>query len=86
MANGSNAKDSFLEVFDRLEVGPVKIEGKRLSAPYSLAYAGKEDTFDLIYNYEEEVTRPTCCAGTTDDVSGFRRNRTGWEQLETMCF
>lgn len=45
-------------MFDRLEVGPVKVEGKRLTAPYLLTYQGKEDTFDLIYNYEEEVFNP----------------------------
>jgi creatinine amidohydrolase/Fe(II)-dependent formamide hydrolase-like protein len=58
MDNSSNTLDS-LVVFDRLEVGPVKVERKRLTAPYRLVYRGKEETFDLIYNYEEDVFDPS---------------------------
>jgi creatinine amidohydrolase/Fe(II)-dependent formamide hydrolase-like protein len=57
MVDSSNAIDS-LQVFDRLQVGPVKVERKRLTAPYRLVYRGKEETRDLIYNYEEDVFDP----------------------------
>ncbi len=50
---------SMLEVFDRLEIGPVKLEPRRLVAPYRLFYNGKEDRTELIYSYEETVFDPT---------------------------
>jgi creatinine amidohydrolase/Fe(II)-dependent formamide hydrolase-like protein/7-cyano-7-deazaguanine synthase in queuosine biosynthesis len=46
---------SMLEVFDRLEIGPVKLEPKRLVAPYRLFVNGKEECTELIYSYEESV-------------------------------
>ena len=49
---------SMLEVFDRLEIGPVKLEPKRLIAPYRLFSDGKEDRTELIYSYEETVFDP----------------------------
>jgi hypothetical protein len=42
---------SRLVVIDRLEVGPAKVEGDRIAAPYR---AG-DDTFELAYKYEEPV-------------------------------
>ena len=45
-------------VFDRLEVGPVKLEARRLVATYRLFTNGKTDSFDLIYTYEEAVFTP----------------------------
>jgi creatinine amidohydrolase/Fe(II)-dependent formamide hydrolase-like protein len=50
---------AILEVFDRLEVGPVRLERKRLVAPYRLFYGGKEDSTELIYSYEENVFAPS---------------------------
>jgi creatinine amidohydrolase/Fe(II)-dependent formamide hydrolase-like protein len=50
---------SVLEVFDRLEVGPVKLERQRLIAPYRLFQRGKKDSIELIYSYEEEVFDPS---------------------------
>jgi creatinine amidohydrolase/Fe(II)-dependent formamide hydrolase-like protein len=47
-----------LRVFDRLEVGPLRIEPRRLIAPYRLAAGGKESSIDLIYRYEEDVFIP----------------------------
>jgi creatinine amidohydrolase/Fe(II)-dependent formamide hydrolase-like protein len=47
-----------LLVFDRLEVGPAKVERKRITTPYRLVYNGKEEQIDLIYSYEEEVFNP----------------------------
>jgi len=49
---------SMLEVFDRLEIGPLKLERKRLIAPYRLFWNGKEDRTELIYSYEETVFDP----------------------------
>jgi creatinine amidohydrolase/Fe(II)-dependent formamide hydrolase-like protein len=47
-----------LEAFDHLIVGPIKIEPKRLIAPYRLAWDGREESIDLIYSYEERVFKP----------------------------
>ena len=47
-----------LEVIDRLEIGPVKLEPNRLVAPYHLVQNGVEDTIELIYKYEEGVFAP----------------------------
>ncbi|MBU0993483.1 MAG: creatininase family protein [Proteobacteria bacterium] len=47
-----------LMVFDALDVGPVRLEKKRLIAPYCLSYEGKVDQIDLIYTYEENVFDP----------------------------
>jgi len=49
---------SMLTVFDRLEVGPVKLEPKRLVAPYRLSFDGKVEQTELIYTYEEKVFDP----------------------------
>ena len=60
---GENAKlkDPLLrlKVFNKLEVGPVKLEEKRLIAPYRLLVNGKEETTQLIYSYEESVFVPS---------------------------
>lgn len=47
-----------LDVFDRLEVGPVKLERRRLVAPYRLFHDGKAEHTELIYTYEEDVFDP----------------------------
>lgn len=47
-----------LNIFDRLEVGPVKLEPKRLIAPYRLFYNGKMEETELIYSYPEIVFDP----------------------------
>jgi creatinine amidohydrolase/Fe(II)-dependent formamide hydrolase-like protein len=49
---------SDLEVFDLLEVGPVRLEPKRLIAPYQLHWDGKTEKTELIYSYEEPVFKP----------------------------
>ncbi len=49
---------SVLEVFDRLEVGPVRLEPRRLVAPYRLCWDGKAEATELIYSYEEGVFDP----------------------------
>jgi hypothetical protein len=50
---------SELQVFDRLEIGPVKHEPRRLMAPYRLFWNGREDRTELIYSYEETVFDPS---------------------------
>ncbi len=49
---------NILKVFERLEIGPVKLEPRRLIAPYRLYYNGKIEQTDLIYSYEEKVFDP----------------------------
>ncbi len=48
-----------LLVIDHLEVGPVRVERKRLVAPYTVHQGEKRDTFELIYSYEEQVFTPS---------------------------
>ena len=58
IVTGDDDRLSILGVFDRLEVGPVKLERKRLVAPYRLFYDGKVEQTELIYTYEEHVFDP----------------------------
>ena len=58
MATQPQDQFSALKVFDRLEVGPVKLERNRLTAPYRLFFEDKQDVFELIYSFEEPVFRP----------------------------
>lgn len=56
----SGQKDQLTElvVFDRLEVGPIKLEPRRLIAPYRLRSRNRDESIDLIYSYEEDVFDP----------------------------
>jgi len=55
----SHSNDSTsLRVFDRLEVGPVVIERRKLTTPYRLVRGDNSEQFDLIYSYEEDVFDP----------------------------
>jgi creatinine amidohydrolase/Fe(II)-dependent formamide hydrolase-like protein len=47
-----------LEVIDRLEVGPVEIEPRKITAPYRLFRLGEQASAELIYKYEEDVFDP----------------------------
>jgi len=47
-----------LMVVDRLEVGPVRLEKRRLVAPYRVVAGDDEEENDLIYRYEEDVFSP----------------------------
>jgi hypothetical protein len=50
-----------LRAFDRLEIGPVRVQPRRLLCPYTVVGApgaGRSETFHLIYRYEEPVFRP----------------------------
>jgi creatinine amidohydrolase/Fe(II)-dependent formamide hydrolase-like protein/7-cyano-7-deazaguanine synthase in queuosine biosynthesis len=44
-----------LKAIDRLEIGPVRIEKKRLIAPYKVTKNKRSDSYDLIYRYQEDV-------------------------------
>jgi len=44
-----------LKVFDSLEVGPVKLEPRRIVMPYHLKTQGAEDSTEFIYKFEEDV-------------------------------
>ncbi len=47
-----------LRVFDRLTVGPTKVERRRLVTPYTVTQGDESTTTDLIYRYEEDVFDP----------------------------
>jgi creatinine amidohydrolase/Fe(II)-dependent formamide hydrolase-like protein len=62
-ADNPESKQSFpgdnryrrLQVIDRLEVGPIKIEPRRLSAPYTIINGKTRDSIELVYSYEEDI-------------------------------
>ncbi len=47
-----------LGVIERLEVGPVRVEKRRLTAPYTVTQNGNMDSTELIYRFEEDVFFP----------------------------
>jgi creatinine amidohydrolase/Fe(II)-dependent formamide hydrolase-like protein len=47
-----------LRVFDRLEVGPVRLEPRRLTAPYIVHRKGGSEATELIFRYEQDVFEP----------------------------
>lgn len=47
-----------LHVIDRLEVGPIKVEKQRVTAPYTVFKDGKSDSIDFVYKFEEDVFEP----------------------------
>lgn len=49
---------SRLVVIDRMEIGPVQLEKRRLKAPYRVFQNKKEDVLVLEYRYEEDVFEP----------------------------
>ncbi len=49
---------SALRVFERLEVGPARLERRRLVAPYKLYTREGLDSTELIYTYDEDVFDP----------------------------
>ncbi len=51
-----------LLVIERLAVGPVRVEPRRLVAPYTISTGGQEHRIDLIYRWEEAVFDPKCPA------------------------
>lgn len=57
---GAPGDDPFapLRVIDRLEVGPARIESRRVLASYRVVQDGAADAVDLIYTFEEAVFDP----------------------------
>jgi hypothetical protein len=53
-----DCKEIDLKVFERLQVGPVALEPRRLIAPYRLVWKGGEDRTRLIYRFQEDVFDP----------------------------
>ncbi len=49
---------AILRVIDRLEVGPLQLEPRRLTAPYRVVRDGAESSIDLVYRYDEDVFEP----------------------------
>ena len=47
-----------LQVINRLEVGPIRLEPRRLIAPYKVFQGAKEDTINLIYRFDQDVFDP----------------------------
>ncbi|HUT93473.1 MAG TPA: creatininase family protein [Thermoguttaceae bacterium] len=47
-----------LNVIDRLEVGPVKVEKRRLTCPYRVVQDERSDVFEFQYSYDEDVFDP----------------------------
>ena len=47
-----------LEVIQRLEVGPVRLDRRRITAPYRVIGNHTDDTIDLAYRFEEDVFVP----------------------------
>lgn len=47
-----------LAVISRLEVGPLRLERRRLRAPYTVVRDGETDTIELEYSFEEETLDP----------------------------
>ena len=50
-----NSDLDILKVITKLEVGPVRIDARRLVAPYKITQNGKQDTIEHIYCFEENV-------------------------------
>jgi len=55
---GRGSALDLLCVIDRLEIGPVRINKKRLVCPYTVVRDGNEDATFLIYSYQEDVFAP----------------------------
>ena len=58
-ASGSQGDPlKMLGVLQRLEVGPVQLEKRRLIAQYAVTQKGNVDSTELIYRFEEDVFTP----------------------------
>ena len=51
-----------LECIDRLTVGPVRLEPRRLTMPYVVEQGGEKTEHELVYRYEEDVFDPSAVA------------------------
>lgn len=57
MSLDAHALQSLL-VINRLEVGPIRVEPRRVIAPYKVSQGTQEDTIDLMYHFDEDVFDP----------------------------
>jgi creatinine amidohydrolase/Fe(II)-dependent formamide hydrolase-like protein/7-cyano-7-deazaguanine synthase in queuosine biosynthesis len=57
---GSKEKHNagILKVIDRLEIGPVRMDRKRITCPYRIISPRGKDSVSLEYSYEEDVFEP----------------------------
>ena len=44
-----------LLVWDRLEVGPARVEPRRITTPYTVVVGDSRESIDLVYKYDEDV-------------------------------
>ena len=58
MPNTGGDPLDILRVIRRLEVGPVRLDRNRVTAPYIVSQNGKTDTIELVYRFEENVFVP----------------------------
>ena len=47
-----------LNVIERMEVGPIRLEKRRVTAPYRIVHNGKTEETEFIYRFEEDVFDP----------------------------
>ncbi|HKK09056.1 MAG TPA: hypothetical protein VKA44_09240 [Gemmatimonadota bacterium] len=47
-----------LDVLDRLEVGPVRLEPRRITAAYTVQRGSRRDSTELVYRFEDDVFDP----------------------------
>lgn len=55
MKNDQNNPLAVLKVIDRLEIGPVKIEKRKVSAPYTVIQGSQSDSMDFTYSFDEDI-------------------------------
>ncbi len=56
--NISSALADVLQIIDRLEIGPVRLEARRCECPYRIHTGKKVESMDFIYRFEEDVFDP----------------------------
>ena len=74
----ANEPLDILGVIDQLEVGPVRVEPRRIMAPYSVTRDSQVHTMNLIYRFEEDVFVPgePASLSTTTSAVFVSRSRT----------
>ena len=58
MSRGAGSPGERLQVLDRLEVGPVRLEPERMVAPYTVTVGRSSESTELTYRYERPILRP----------------------------
>ena len=56
--NSKHDKLAKLQAIDRLEIGPPRVEERRVVTPYTVVRNGRAETTELTYKYEESVFDP----------------------------